>query len=95
MEGKMKKELGAGKVAFLARLDEITKEVKTGRTVMSIYREFGPKVEISYAQFDRYVNTLIKGVTPKKKTALTPPVKVKELSTLETLRTPTDTKDIF
>lgn len=96
MEEK-EKELGDGKVAFLAKFEKIKKEVETGRTVMSIYREFGPKMGIKYGQFDIYVKRFIKGELPKKKIALTPPVKVKEkeLSTLEAFKTPTDTKDII
>ena len=33
-----KKELGTGRVAFLARLEEIKQCIEAGRTVMSVYR---------------------------------------------------------
>lgn len=61
MKDGTKKELGTGRVAFLARQEEIRKEIEKGRTVMSVYREFGAKVGISYSQFDRYVNKIIRG----------------------------------
>lgn len=60
MKEGIKKELGTGRVAFLARLDEIKKEVETGRTVISVYREYQKQIGISYSQFDRYVNKFIK-----------------------------------
>lgn len=60
MKEMPKKELGTGRIAFFARKEEIKKELETGRTVMSIYREMGPKMGIGYSQFDRYVNKLIR-----------------------------------
>ena len=54
------KELGAGRVAFKARLDAIKREIEAERTVMSVWREYKNLVNISYSQFDRYVNRYIK-----------------------------------
>ena len=54
------KELGAGRVAFLARKDAIKERIDAGRTVMSVYREYQKQVGISYSQFDRYVNKFIR-----------------------------------
>lgn len=61
-----KKELGTGRVAFLARLEEIKQGIEAGRTVMSVYREFGKKVGIGYSQFDRYVNKFIRSKPAEK-----------------------------
>lgn len=91
-----KKELGTGRVAFKARLEEIKKEIEAGRTVMSVYREYGQKVGIGYSQFDRYVNKFIRR-KPEEKPSVLPEPKVveKELSTSEYLRTRPNKKEIL
>lgn len=91
-----KKELGTGRVAFLARKEDVKREVETGRTVMSIYREFGPKMGIGYSQFDRYVNKFIRSKpTEKPSTETEPKIAEKELSTSEYLRTRPNKKDLL
>ncbi|MDQ3018582.1 MAG: TraK family protein [bacterium] len=98
MESEKKKELGAGRVAFLARKDAIKERIETGRTVMSVYREVGPLLGISYSQFDRYVNKFIKEKPTENKVITETPVikgKEKELSTYETMKQPIDKKDMF
>ena len=46
---------GAGRVAFLARLDNIREMVQAGYPVISIYEQYGDGMGISYSQFARYV----------------------------------------
>jgi len=52
---KPKKELGTGRVAFLARKNDIKERIDSGRTSMSVYREYQKQIDISYSQFARYV----------------------------------------
>lgn len=94
MKQEIKKELGAGRVAFLARLPAIKEGIEAGRTVMSMYREVGSQLGIGYSQFDRYVNKYIR---PKavEVIATNEPRKKKELSTIEIFDSPMDKKDIF
>lgn len=67
MKSEKKRELGTGRVAFLARLEVVKEQLATGRTVMSVYRELEPQLGISYSQFDRYVIKFITGKTSIKK----------------------------
>lgn len=76
MEPVERKELGTGRVAFLARKDAIKEKIDSGRTSMSVYREYQKQIDISYSQFSRYV---AKYINPK-------PVVVKETK-LETPET--------
>ena len=75
MKPEAPKELGAGRVAFLARKDAIKERIDAGRTVMSVYREYQKQVEISYSQFDRYVNKFIRGKPDGKPPTEAPSVK--------------------
>jgi hypothetical protein len=54
------KELGTGRVAFLARKDAIKAKIEAGRTSMSVYREYQKEVDISYSQFARYIAKFIR-----------------------------------
>jgi hypothetical protein len=60
MEMKPKKELGTGRVAFLARKNDIKERIDSGRTSMSVYREYQKQIDISYSQFARYVVKFIR-----------------------------------
>jgi hypothetical protein len=50
-----KPRLGAGRVASLAHLETIRKEVEAGWTMQAVYDTHGPKLGITYSQFIRYV----------------------------------------
>ena|SRR6478735_8544913 len=51
---------GAGRVAFLARKDEIKEMIDAGHPTSNVYRKHGEKLNISYGQFARYVNKFIR-----------------------------------
>ena len=59
---KAPKELprGAGRVAFLARVEDFRKLVVAGHPVLAIYQEHGKDLGISYSQFSRYVARYIR-----------------------------------
>lgn len=75
MKPEAPKELGAGRVAFLARKDAIKERIDAGRTVMSVYREYQKQVDISYSQFDRYVNKFIRSAPDGKPATEAPNIK--------------------
>lgn len=51
---------GAGRVAFLARKQEIQEMIDAGHPTKNVYRKYGDKLNISYGQFARYVNKFIR-----------------------------------
>lgn len=51
---------GAGRVAFLARRDDIQKLLDAGHTLRAIYKMHGAGLNISYSQFARYVSRYIR-----------------------------------
>lgn len=59
---KAPKELprGAGRVAFLARVEDFRKLVVAGHSILAIYQEHGKDLGISYSQFSRYVARYIR-----------------------------------
>lgn len=59
-----KPRLGAGRVAFLAHLETIRKEVEAGWTMQAVYDTHGPKLGITYSQFTRYVARFVKEKPP-------------------------------
>jgi len=61
-----KPRLGAGRVAFLAHLETIRKEVEAGWTMQSVYDTHGPKLGITYSQFTRYVARFVKEKPPRR-----------------------------
>ena len=60
MEMEKKKRLGTGRVAFLARKDEIKARIEAGYTMVAVYEEHQKELGISYGQFVNYVNKYIK-----------------------------------
>lgn len=60
MKSDERPELGAGRVAFLARLTEIKERIEAGRTDLSVYREYQKQLPIGPSQFSRYVNKFIR-----------------------------------
>jgi hypothetical protein len=51
---------GVGRVAFMARLEEITADLEAGWPVKAIYQKNADKLGISYAQFARYVDQIVR-----------------------------------
>ncbi|EEJ6365847.1 TraK family protein [Escherichia coli] len=51
---------GAGRVAFLARLDDIRKLLDAGHPLRAIYKDFADHLGIGYPQFTRYVGKYIR-----------------------------------
>lgn len=50
---------GAGRVAFLARVDAIRKAISEGYTLTVVYNDHQKHLGISYSQFARYVSKFI------------------------------------
>lgn len=55
-----KKRLGSGRVAFLARKEEIKARIDAGYTMAAVYEEHQKHLGISYGQFVNYVNKFIR-----------------------------------
>lgn len=56
-----KRMKGMGRVVFLAHLDEIKAEIDAGWPIKAAFQKRADRLAMSYAQFARYVDTLIKG----------------------------------
>lgn len=61
MKPSEKKRLGAGRVAFLARMSAIKEKIDAGHTMAEVYDDYHQQIEISYRQFVNYVNKFIRG----------------------------------
>ena len=71
-----KRRLGSGRVAFLARKDEIRAKIEAGHTMISVYEEYQKKqLGISYGQFVNYVNKFIRNKLDGKPATEAPNVK--------------------
>lgn len=91
-----KKRLGAGRVAFLARKEEIKTKIEAGYTMVAVYEEHQKQLGISYGQFVNYINKFIRRKPEEKQLATTEPkIAEKELSTSEYLRTRPNKKEIL
>ena len=55
-----KNSRGAGRVAFLARIEDIRKMIDAGYTLLVIYEKYEKHLKISYSQFARYVTRYIR-----------------------------------
>lgn len=71
MKPSKDKRLGAGRVAFLARVEVIREKIDAGHTMASIYEDYQKTLGIGYKQFVNYVNKFIrnKPTTEKEKEA--------------------------
>lgn len=69
MKPSKDKRLGAGRVAFLARVEVIREKIDAGHTMASIYEDYQKPLGIGYKQFVNYVNKFIrdKPATEKEK----------------------------
>lgn len=61
MKSSKEKRLGAGRVAFLARVEIFKQKIEAGHTMQEVYDEYQKDLGISYSQFAFYVNRYIKG----------------------------------
>jgi hypothetical protein len=60
MTDKPKIRRGAGRVAFLARIDDFRKLLVAGHPLRAIYDDFAEQLGISYSQFTKYVGRYIR-----------------------------------
>ena len=67
-----KKHRGAGRVAFLARIEEIKQMVSEGHPLLSIYEKHQAELGTSYSQFARYVAKYVRS-TPTNEHPVQPP----------------------
>jgi Family of unknown function (DUF5338) len=67
-----KRMKGVGRVAFMAQLADITTDLEAGWPVKAVYRKGAGKLGISYAQFARYVDQIVR--RNRARTAMRPPV---------------------
>jgi hypothetical protein len=51
---------GVGRVAFMAQLADITTDLEAGWPMKAVYRKCAEKLGISYAQFARYVDQIVR-----------------------------------
>lgn len=61
-----KRYKGEGRVAFLANIESIRKEVEAGWPLAAVYDRHSDKLNIKYMQFSRYVDQYIRGKSPEK-----------------------------
>lgn len=66
MEGKRRLRPGAGKVAFMARIDSIKAKIEAYYTMAEVYDEYKDVLPIGYGQFVNYVNEHVKGKEKRK-----------------------------
>jgi hypothetical protein len=55
-----KRMKGVGRVAFMAQLADITADLEAGWPVKAVYQKCAEKLGISYAQFARYVDQIVR-----------------------------------
>lgn len=67
MKPPKKKRLGAGRVAFLARVGAIEEKINAGYTMAAIYENYRQQLGISYSQFVNYVNKFIRNKQEPRK----------------------------
>jgi hypothetical protein len=60
-----KRMKGVGRVAFMAQLADITADLEAGWPVKAVYQKCAGKLGISYAQFARYVDQIIRRHTAR------------------------------
>jgi hypothetical protein len=51
---------GVGRVAFIAHLAEITEELDAGWPIKAVYENLEERLGMSYAQFTRYVDQIVR-----------------------------------
>jgi hypothetical protein len=51
---------GIGRVAFIANLDEITAELDAGWPIKAVYDKRADRLGLSYVQFTRYVDQIVR-----------------------------------
>jgi Family of unknown function (DUF5338) len=66
VDGKAAKIRGQNLVPFLAHLEKIRTEHAAGWPVKAIYNRYAETLDMSYIQFNRYVNRYIRDVKPSE-----------------------------
>jgi hypothetical protein len=66
---------GMGRVVFLAHLDEIKAEIDAGWPIKAAFLKRADRLAMSYAQFARYVDTIIRGNAHGPSDPLGPPAR--------------------
>jgi len=89
MEPPKKKRLGAGRVAFLARVGAIKEMIDEGHTMAAIHEKYSSQLEISYSQFVNYVNKYIRKKQEPRQTESPEP---RARTTTTNIKPPTATK---
>jgi hypothetical protein len=56
-----KRMKGMGRVVFIAHLDAIRAELDAGWPIKAVFQKRADKLAISYAQFARYVDKIVRG----------------------------------
>ncbi len=59
-DGPKKVYRGAGRVAFLARLDDFRKLIDAGHPLRAIYDDYAERLGIGYPQFTKYVGRYVR-----------------------------------
>ncbi|WP_338509670.1 TraK family protein [Pseudomonas poae] len=59
-DGPKKVYRGAGRVAFLARLDDFRKLIDAGHPLRAIYDDYAEQLGIGYPQFTKYVGRYVR-----------------------------------
>lgn len=98
MKSSKEKRLGAGRVAFLARIEIFKEKILAGHTITSVFEEHEKELGIGYKQFVNYVNRYIKKPQEVKKqepAKAKPELKPKGKSTTEFLNEPVNKEDII
>ncbi len=67
MKSSKEKRLGAGRVAFLARVEIFKQKIEAGHTMQEVYDEYQKDLGISYSQFAFYVNKFIRNKPDENK----------------------------
>jgi hypothetical protein len=77
-----KNSRGAGRVAFLARIEEFRKMIDAGYTLLAIYEKYEKPLKIGYSQFARYVTRYIRS-KPRHENEGEKPVPATETKTID------------
>lgn len=56
-----------GRVAFIACREAVRAELECGATMISVYETYAAQLNMSYAQFTRYVNAQLRGKPQKRR----------------------------
>lgn len=69
-----KRMKGVGRVAFVAHLAEITADLEAGWPIKAVYQKRAVKLGMSYAQFARYVDQIVRRGNRRRPPPFEPPL---------------------